>query len=390
MAQAPDALEKTASIMPEESIPPAAGPEPKLRGPAGIKDIAQALGLSIGTVDRALHARPGINAMTRARVLSMAQTLGYRPNVAARFLKLKRKLRIAIHLPREIAAFFDVLTEGIREAAGPFLSTVELEFRTHRRLGEGDVDLIRQALEEQANGIILAPGHPDDLKPWIRKAARRQIPVVCVATDAPKTERLTAIAADPYTGGAIVAELFLRTVPKPGPVIMVTGDLNTYDHAEKLRGFKEFLGTNKHLLLREVIQAHDDPGEAYQSVSDALAKAGDIRAVYASTANSMPVIRALEEAGRLGDVCIMTTDLFPELIPLIRSGKVLGTVYQRPHTQGRMAFQALYQFLVEGKCPPARMRLAPHIILQSNLNLFLESQPIDAGERGTCRDSEFL
>ncbi|MGH9553212.1 MAG: LacI family DNA-binding transcriptional regulator, partial [Terriglobales bacterium] len=66
--------------------------------PAGIKDIALALGVSIGTVDRALHARPGINAMTRARVPKMAQTLGYRPNFAARHLKLNRKLQISVHL----------------------------------------------------------------------------------------------------------------------------------------------------------------------------------------------------------------------------------------------------------------------------------------------------
>jgi LacI family transcriptional regulator len=347
------------------------------KGPVGIKDIAAALGLSIGTVDRALHGRVGINAMTRTRVLSMAQTLGYRPNVAARNLKLKRKLRIVIHLPREIAAFFDILTEGIREAAAPFLSTVELEFRTHSRLGVGEVDLFRQALDEQTNGIILAPGHPNDLKPWIRKAARSHIPVVCVATDAPKTERLTAVSTDPYTSGAIVAELFLRTVQKPGPVLVVTGDISTYDHAEKLRGFKEFLTTSNHLTLQEVIQAHDDREEAYKSVSDCLGKAANIRAVYASTANSMPVIRAIEEAGRLDDVTIMTTDLFPELIPLIRSGRVLGTVYQRPQTQGRMAFLSLYQFLVEGKCPPTRLRLAPHIIMRSNLKLFLEIQPVD-------------
>jgi len=31
----------------------------------GIKDIARALGVSTGTVDRALHAKPGVNPMTR-------------------------------------------------------------------------------------------------------------------------------------------------------------------------------------------------------------------------------------------------------------------------------------------------------------------------------------
>jgi len=64
-------------------------------------------------------------------------------------------------------------------------------------------------------------------------------------------------------------------------------------------------------------------------------------------------------------------------VPMIRSGKVLATVYQRPRTQGRMAFQSLHQFLVEGTCPPLRQRLPPHIIMQSNLDLFLEMQPAD-------------
>jgi hypothetical protein len=47
---------------------------PKAR-PIGIKDIAKALGISIGTVDRAIHSRGGINPITKERVLKMAQTL---------------------------------------------------------------------------------------------------------------------------------------------------------------------------------------------------------------------------------------------------------------------------------------------------------------------------
>ena len=45
-----------------------------------------------------------------------------------------------------------------------------------------------------------------------------------------------------------------------------------------------------------------------------------------------------------------------------------------------MAFQALYKFLVEGTCPQVRHRLPPHIILRSNLELFLEMLPGDLEE----------
>jgi DNA-binding LacI/PurR family transcriptional regulator len=39
-------------------------------------DIAEALGVSTGTVHRALHNHPGVSTMTKTRVLQMAKTLG--------------------------------------------------------------------------------------------------------------------------------------------------------------------------------------------------------------------------------------------------------------------------------------------------------------------------
>ena len=120
----------------------------------GIKDIARALGISTGTVDRALHAKPGVNPATRARVLSMAAELGYCPNLAARYLKSRKQLRISVHLPREIALFWDPLRESIREAAAPFAPALHVDFETCPDLGEGDIPLFEKALREGTNGLI--------------------------------------------------------------------------------------------------------------------------------------------------------------------------------------------------------------------------------------------
>jgi LacI family transcriptional regulator len=74
---------------------------------------------------------------------------------------------------------------------------------------------------------------------------------------------------------------------------------------------------------------------------------------------------------------VVTTDLFPKLMPWIRQGKVAATVYQRPVSQGRIELQALYQFLVDGTCPPPRMKVVPHLVMRSNLDLFIERLPVD-------------
>jgi LacI family transcriptional regulator len=305
--------------------------------------------------------------------MKMAERLGYQPNVAARVLKLNRKLLISVNLPQQIDVFFDLLRGAIRDAARPFQSTVELRFQTYPTLGEGDVAAFERALQQSVDGIIMAPGNPRELRPLIRKANASQIPVICVATDAPSTERLMSVSTDPHTSGSMVAELLTRCLRSPGPVLVVTGDLSVVDHIEKLRGFAERLTLMRSsLTVVPVLETHDNPLEASNKTREAIARYPDIRAVYVTTANSIPVLTALSASGHLGKVAVVTTDLFPDLVPYIRSGAVLATVYQRPQTQGRIAFEALYRFLTEHRRPLQRHALPPHLILQSNLDLFLE------------------
>jgi LacI family transcriptional regulator len=311
----------------------------------------------------------------------MAHTLGYRPNLAARYLKAPKQIKLSVNLPAQIAHFFDLVRNGVREAASSFESGVEVSFRSHPVLGQGDVELFEQALRDGSSGIIVAPGHPAQMKPLIADAASKDIPVVCVATDAPGTDRLTAVSADPFTSGAIVAELLSRMVPRQGTVAVVTGDLSTCDHSEKIRGFVNTLAlTDGHLRVSAVLESHDDECAAYSQVRKLLGEDQQLRAVYVSTANSLGVIRAIEEVDPARRIDVVTTDLFPELVPLLRSGRILATINQRPQTQGRMAFEALYRFLAEGKRPPARIKLNPHIVMRSNVDLFLHPAHDDACE----------
>src|ERR1700730_3777308 len=369
-----------------EHAAPALEPTSREGRPVGIKDIAKALGISIGTVDRAIHSRGGINPITKERVLKMAQTLGYKPNLAARFLKAPRQVRVAINLPARIGSFFDAVRAGIRDAARPFQAGVELQFRTHPALGEGDEELFREALENGSKGIIIVQGHPAQLKLWIRRAAQRRIPGVCVVTDAPGTERLTAVSTDSFVSGAMVAELLHLIVRDSGTIGVFTGDLSTFDHYEKVRGFKHGLSSIKgSLSISNVIETHDDESTAYTQARELLAHDHSLKGIYVSTANSLTIIQALEELDPERRIALVTTDLFPQLVPFLKSGRVVATIYQRPEAQGRMAFEALHHFLVEGRCPPHRIKLNPHIVMRSNLELFLDRIAVSSQGKGHQR-----
>jgi LacI family transcriptional regulator len=340
--------------------------------PAGIREIAQALGISIGTVDRALHGRSGVSAKTRAKVLQMAESLQYRPNIAARNLKLNRRIRLAVHLPQQIASFFDPLRDGIRAAALAAHSlNIEMDFKTFPRLGTGDRELLEKDLNRGYDGIILTPGDPSIIGPIVGRFTDQGTAVFCVASDAPRTSRLAAISVDATASGGIAAELLARTIRAQGTVATITGNLSTLDHSEKLRGFAATLATlAPHLTLIPAIESHERPRDAQQAILRLLERKPRPLGLYVSTANSLPVLRVLEERRLLDHIQVITTDLFPELIPLLESGKILATLYQRPFTQGKVAFETLTQFLVDGARPDEFTRLAPHIVLRSNLHLF--------------------
>jgi LacI family transcriptional regulator len=345
--------------------------------PTTLLDIAKALGTSIGTVHRALHDNPGVSPMTKARVLQMARTTGYRPNLAARYLSSKRTLRVSVNTLKGTTSFWDEVRAGIREeAASILLENVELEFRTYPQLGEGEEEAFETAIREKVDGIITFPSRPQALRPWIRRASRVRIPVVCVATDAPDSGRLGIVAIDTLASGSVAADLMGRFLAgQKGSVAITLFDMDITEHAEKYSAFESTLRSlYPNLSLLKPVQDHGTETQAYTKCRKLFEEHPDLCGVYVTTEASIPVLRAIREAKLRQRPTVITTDLFPDLVPQIRSGAVVATIYQRPRTQGRMAFRMLHAFLAEGGSPSHQVTLAPHLVMRGNLDFFLKRQ----------------
>lgn len=122
-----------------------------------LKDLAQACGVDVSTVSRALADHPRVSARTRARIRAKAEALGYRPNLAARSLQAGRTRNLWLLVPsldgardREPAQHavraahalgYDLL---IAVAGDPLVAG-----RMGRRLGQGVCD-----------GCLVLPGSP--------------------------------------------------------------------------------------------------------------------------------------------------------------------------------------------------------------------------------------
>ena len=98
---------------------PVTSTEPKFRGRATIRDIADLAGVSIATVSRVLNDRPDVARETRETVLQVVREHGFSTNRGARGLSSGRTGMIGLTLPLVNDAYF-----------GPMLSSVTMGSRS--------------------------------------------------------------------------------------------------------------------------------------------------------------------------------------------------------------------------------------------------------------------
>jgi LacI family transcriptional regulator, galactose operon repressor len=342
---------------------------------SGIPLIAELAGVSIGTVDRALHQRPGINDETRQKVLDIVKKIGYRPNLAARSLSTGRRIRIGVCVPQEIRYFYNEMWEGINAEVQRYSDRgIDFLLRPVPELGKGERPAFRDLVGEGVQGIVVTPGNPESITPLINAAEEGGVRVICVSTDAPQSKRSCIVCVEPRLNGLIAGELMAKFVPKRSQVAIITGMLKTVDHREKAEGFtKSFTSFCRGGTVVATIEGHEDPDESFRKTRKLLKRIPDLAGIYVNTVNCLPVCRALSAADLAGKVRVIATDLFREMAPLFKAGVIDASMHQRPYRQGQIAVRTLAEHLLHDTDLPTTHYLNPGIILRSNLHLFRET-----------------
>jgi len=141
-----------------------------------LKTIAQITGFAVPTVSRALSDAPDIGAATKAKVLKVAQEIGYVPNHEGLRLRTGKTMNIAL-----VLAILDKVTDH----SGLLIAAVARELRgtgytlsiTPYSPKDDPVDAVRQVVEtKQADAIIIEQIKTDDLR--VRYMANESFPFV--------------------------------------------------------------------------------------------------------------------------------------------------------------------------------------------------------------------
>ena len=144
-----------------------------------INDVASAAGVSKGAVSFALNDRPGLAPGTRARILEVAEQLGWTPSPRARALSVSKALAVGLVVarPPEILradAFFPSFISGLEAVLSERGHALLLMVAEH----DDAVTYRRLAKEGRVDGVLVTDLQVDDPRPAL--LAELGLPAVVV------------------------------------------------------------------------------------------------------------------------------------------------------------------------------------------------------------------
>ena len=141
-----------------------------------IKEIAQALNVSISTVSRALQGDPRIGLRTTQRVNELAKSLHYTPNPAALLLKKKKTSTIGVVLPFLKEEFFSMAITGIEDITSEKGYNVFVS--QSRDSYEREVKAIKSFINSRVDGVIVSLSVETENYEHFKELEEYGIPVV--------------------------------------------------------------------------------------------------------------------------------------------------------------------------------------------------------------------
>ncbi len=127
-----------------------------------IEDVARAAGVSRQTVSRAINDLGEISSQTRARVLRIAEEMGYRPSSIARGLATRRTGTLGLVIPDVANPFFSDVVRGAEHVAhaqgyNVFLCNTDED-------PERELAVLHSLEEKRVDGVVLCSSRLDDGK----------------------------------------------------------------------------------------------------------------------------------------------------------------------------------------------------------------------------------
>lgn len=270
----------------------------------GIKEIAFQAGLSLATVDRALHGRAHVRQVTRDRVAAALAELE-----SQHAASLAQGRRFTVDILIQSPERFSSEVRAAFEAELPLVRPVAFRARFHLAEVMTEAEIIARLTviaRRGSHGIVLKVPATPAIEACLAGIAARGIPVVTYVTDIAAPLRLAYVGMENHRAGATAGYLMQRMRRDAGSRVLITLSSQMFQGEEARRvGFLDQL--RRGAVPMPTVTVSEGLGVDRTTrllVLDALERHPDIGCVYSIGGGNRAILDAFAEAGRAIDVFV--------------------------------------------------------------------------------------
>lgn len=336
-----------------------------------VQQIADATGVSRGTVDRALNNRGRVDPEVAQRVLRAAAELGYVKKPRKTGGK-KKACRIGVVTQLADASFMLEINRGIREAAAELQEHgVEVLLREGFLVDEKEqLGLIRDLEKEGIDGLALMPVDCEGVREEINRLIEEEnLPVVTFNSDIVGTKRSCFVGMDNTKSGRTAAGLMNMMMGGTGKVLVITGYFTSHVANSRVAGFiEEMKASFPEIEIVGVQGSFDDAAEVEKIVVNTMHTIPDLGGILLVSGGQAGIRRAFAQLMPEKRPHVLIYDQTPNNEKALRDNIADFLIDQNGYVQGYRPPHILADLLQRGQQPASEMFLTD-IILRTKYNI---------------------
>ena len=276
--------------------------------------------------------------------------------------------------------FFQAMQQGIQDQAKAEGINVTVQAATSITDTTGQADKLQALAGQNYSCYIVNPISGTNLVQPLVPVSQSGKPIVNIdnpiSSDAAKSAGLkisTYIGTDNVSAGKLAASEMAKLLPNGGDVALIGGIAGDVTSQARLTGFQE--GVPSSIRIIQTVAADWDRQKALTAAGDLLRAHPNLKGFFAANDDmGLGVSRAIADAGKQGQVQVVSVDGIKDALKAVQAGTLSATVSQYPYTIGAMGMEAC-KAAMAGKTLPANVTAPVLVVTKSNATQALASFP---------------
>nr|WP_321443288.1 LacI family DNA-binding transcriptional regulator [uncultured Cohaesibacter sp.] len=309
------------------------------------KNLAEAAGVSLATVDRVLNNRPNVSKKSIQKVHEAIEKIGFVRNFAAVSLARNKAYRVRFILPTAGDLYLEELLKQVEHVNESLQQ--ELAWADAVQLPMNNPHAVANYLStldvSEVDGIaIMAPESPQ-VRDAMTRLGERNIKVIQFLSGQESHEDLDFVGIDNFAAGATAARIVGRFVGKQaGKIMVISETMQSLDSIERRLGFDQIINTEfSHLSVLPSLETYADDARAKRIIARQVERNDDIVALYVMSSEARAPVTQCAQTCDLAGLTVVAHERTPFSEQALKCGDIDAIIAQNPISAVRKAVRML-------------------------------------------------